>query len=439
MLMERAAGNSLFLRELASAGQKTEDAEDLPDTVESLVATCIDQLAPGDRALLRWASVSGVPLFGGALIIDVLEDDLTVAAASEAWDRFGRVVERDLTSPELFASGMPSSVTRRTKAFSQATRCRELHGLVAEVIEAQLGDRVNDVRGAPLAPLRPCWELRQVVAVLARGRRTGASEMGECQRPSSSTVGRSTWPRPCRSFPRSRSPRVWQALGDCLHLLGSLDDAAHAYTSAREFMPKGTTEQIELMRTQGLLRDDMGRYPDALRWYTRALKATEAIPDEDARSRLRIRLRLALAQTRYRQGAFTDCIRRFKEVVQECLAVGDSANLAPAYLILHLVHTQLGSPDRVAYRGLALALYEELGATQGDRHQPSTTWASTLTTRVTGRVRSIGMSAAGSSTSASAMRRTSASRQTTSARSSPIRGDSRKQKRCSRLSYTTPR
>ena len=43
-LMERAAGNPLFLRELASVGEKTEDAEELPDTVETLVATRIDQL-----------------------------------------------------------------------------------------------------------------------------------------------------------------------------------------------------------------------------------------------------------------------------------------------------------------------------------------------------------------------------------------------------------
>ena len=65
-LMERAAGNPLFLRELASVGEKTEDAEDLPDTVETLVATRIDQLAPGDRALLRWASVLGVSFSGAS-------------------------------------------------------------------------------------------------------------------------------------------------------------------------------------------------------------------------------------------------------------------------------------------------------------------------------------------------------------------------------------
>ena len=64
--MERGAGNPLFLRELASVGEKSDDAEDLPETVEALVATRIDQLAPGDRALLRWASVLGVSFSGVA-------------------------------------------------------------------------------------------------------------------------------------------------------------------------------------------------------------------------------------------------------------------------------------------------------------------------------------------------------------------------------------
>ena len=102
-LMERAAGNPLFLRELASVGEKTEDAEDLPDTVETLVATRIDRLAPGDRALLRWASVLGVS-FSGALIIDVLEDDPTAAADSEAWDRLASSSSEIPTCPVRSAS-----------------------------------------------------------------------------------------------------------------------------------------------------------------------------------------------------------------------------------------------------------------------------------------------------------------------------------------------
>ncbi len=39
-----------------------ESGEQLPETVEALLATRIDRLAPADRALLRWASVLGVAL-----------------------------------------------------------------------------------------------------------------------------------------------------------------------------------------------------------------------------------------------------------------------------------------------------------------------------------------------------------------------------------------
>ena len=61
-IFDRGAGNPLFLQELASP--EGEGDEQMPDTVESLVATRIDRLAPGDRALLRWASVLGVVVLG---------------------------------------------------------------------------------------------------------------------------------------------------------------------------------------------------------------------------------------------------------------------------------------------------------------------------------------------------------------------------------------
>ena len=58
-IAQRGGGNPLFLQELASP-EEAEQVEELPETVESLVATRIDRLAPADRALLRWASVFGV-------------------------------------------------------------------------------------------------------------------------------------------------------------------------------------------------------------------------------------------------------------------------------------------------------------------------------------------------------------------------------------------
>jgi class 3 adenylate cyclase len=141
-LMERAAGNPLFLRELATVGEKAEDAEDLPDTVEALVATRIDQLAPGDRALLRWASVLG-ERFSGSLIVDVLEGDTDVAAGSDAWDRLAEFVERD---PEVAGTFRFRHALIRDAAYEGLSfkRRRELHGRVADVIEAT-HERPEDV------------------------------------------------------------------------------------------------------------------------------------------------------------------------------------------------------------------------------------------------------------------------------------------------------
>ena len=142
-LMERGAGNPLFLQRLASVGEAADEAEDLPETVEALVATRIDQLAPGDRALLRWASVLGVS-FSGSLIAQVLEGDSEVGAAAEAWDRLGEFVERD---PDVAGAFRFRHALIRDAAYEGLSyrRRRELHGRVAEVIERQQGERAEEV------------------------------------------------------------------------------------------------------------------------------------------------------------------------------------------------------------------------------------------------------------------------------------------------------
>ena len=126
----------------------------MPETVEALVATRIDRLAPGDRALLRWASVLGTS-FSGALIADVLDGDPTAAADSEAWDRLGEFVERD---PHIAGGFRFRHALIRDAAYEGLSfrRRRELHGRVADVLELREPDAV-ELLVAPLSPRRaPC-------------------------------------------------------------------------------------------------------------------------------------------------------------------------------------------------------------------------------------------------------------------------------------------
>ena len=358
----RGGGNPLFLQELAAAEESPDEPEELPENVESLVAARIDRLTPPDRTLLRWASVLGAS-FAGSLIAEVLSDDPSAASDSEAWDRLGEFVERDPDVPGAFRF---RHALIRDAAYDGLSfrRRRELHGRVARTIERRAGADTDDV--AELLSLHyyragadpDAW--RHSVAAGRRAQAKWANvEAAEFYRRALSVVQR------VPGLPPDEVAGVWEALGDCLQLSGHFDDAAHSFGNARRLRPKDSAEQVELLRKEGALREAMGKYSDALRWYGRGLKAATTLPDARSRTHHWLRFRLANAQVRARQGLFDECIKQTRQVVDEALAVEDKETLAPAYLLLHVVHAILGSPDRKAYRGLALPFYEELGDLSG--------------------------------------------------------------------------
>lgn len=361
-IAERAAGNPLFLRELASVREPGDEPEDLPESVGSLVAVRIDALAPPDRTLLRWASVFGMS-FPGSVIEAVLEDDPSAAGDSEAWDRLVEFVERD---PEAAGGFRFRHALIRDAAYEGLSyrRRRELHGRLAKVLEAQFSGRTSEIA--------ELLSLHYHRAGANAGTWRYSLEAGERAQEKWANVEAAAFYRralgAARALPElepGELARVWEALADCLQLSGGFDDAAGAFAAARRLRPNDAPEQVGLMRKEGALRVAMGKYVEALRWFARGLKAVEGLPDEQARTHHRISFKLAYAQVRFRQGAFSECIRRLDKVVEEALVASDLESLAPAYMTLHTVYTYLGRPERAAFRGLALPLYEELGDLKG--------------------------------------------------------------------------
>jgi class 3 adenylate cyclase/tetratricopeptide (TPR) repeat protein len=353
-ITERAAGNPLFLQELASPEDAVDEGEQLPETVEALVTTRIDRLAPGDRALLRWASVLGTT-FSGVVIADVLEGDASAAADSDAWDRLAEFVERD---PHIAGGFRFRHALIRDAAYEGLSyrRRRELHGRIAEVLEARQPDAVEllslHFHRAERAPETWKYSLESGLSAQAKWANLEAAEFYERALDAAAGVP---------DLAASELASVWAALAECRKLAGHFDRAADAFERARELLPKGSPAQIELIHKEGALREDMGRYDDAIHWYGRGLKAVDKLPAGHTRDHLRIELTMGYAAARFRQGEFEDCIKRCRDVVDQALAIDDQRQLGNAYLMLHLVHTQMGSPERVAFRGLALPIFEELG------------------------------------------------------------------------------
>jgi len=354
-LMERGAGNPLFLQELASPERQLEaTAEQMPDSVEALVATRIDGLAPGDRALLRWASVLGGS-FSGALIADVLEDDPTAASDSDAWDRLAEFVERDPQVPGAFRFRHALIRDGAYEGLSYRRR-RELHGRVAEVLERRTPDAVEllSLHSHRAGDKPATWRHSLEAGRRAQGKWANleASEFYERALGVAASVP---------GLDPAQIAGAWEALGDVRQLAGKLESAGEAFENARRQWPTEAPEAIELLFKQATLLRELGLYDEAIDWYERGLHQAALLSASEARDHLELELELGIAGVRFRQGEFADCITRATNVVSKALEIEDRLQLGIAYDLLHLVHTQQGSPDRQAFRGLALPIFEDLG------------------------------------------------------------------------------
>lgn len=355
-LMDRAAGNPLFLQELAS-GDAAEESRDMPGTVEELVATRIDRLAPGDRALLRWASVLGVS-FSGSLITEVLEDDPIVAAASEAWGRLGEFVEMDPDVPGAFRfrHGLIRDAAYEGLSYK---RRRELHGRIAEVIERRHGERPEEA--AELLSLHfhraERWPEAWRYSVLA-GRR---AEEKYANVEAATFFGRAL--EVVDQLPdvaAEQVAKVWEELGDARLRLAQYEEAAAAYRSARTAAASDPVEQARLMQQEAMVPVRLGRYPEAHEQLSNALEILrdlEGFTVSAQRARLSSWLGTVLQWQRRSEDALEWCRRAIAEGSES-----DAQDaLAQAYFILDWAYVSLGRRDEAVYSTRALEIYERLG------------------------------------------------------------------------------
>jgi class 3 adenylate cyclase/tetratricopeptide (TPR) repeat protein len=357
-ITERAGGNPLFLQELVTSERREAEVE-LPESVEAVIVARIDKLAPADRTLLRFASVMGSS-FSGELVGRVLaQEDPSASADSETWDRLNEFVERDPYTPGAFRFRHALFRDSAYEGLSYRRR-RELHAAVGDAYEALYPDDLAE--HAEMLSLHFLHAQRHEKAYqysLLAGKRAQAKfaniEAAAFYRRALEAARR------LPALAPGAVAKVWEALGDVCELAGRYVEAAEAYTKARRLAAKDGDDQPSLLHKEGLIRERSSRYPQALRWYRRALAAAERLEADGDQSQIAREIRLAYAGVRLRQGEFHDCIKWSRSVVEQALAVDDLPALAHAYHLLHLAYTSLGSPERVAFRGLALPIYEEIG------------------------------------------------------------------------------
>ena len=356
-IFERGAGNPLFLQELAAREEAGEAAEQLPDTVEALVATRIDRLAPADRALLRWASVLGES-FSGAVIADVLEGDPTAASDSEAWNRLGEFVERDPDVPGGFRFRHALIRDGAYEGLSYRRR-RELHGRVADVIERREADRADE--SAELLSLHyhraERWpETWRYSIEAARRAEEKYSNVETAQFLERTLEAAKAW----AEAPADEVAPVWELLGDVRMRMARYEDAASAYRKARAFWRGDRVQEARLMQQEAVVRLRLGNYPQALRRLSQALRLVEGVEGVAAGAQ-RARLYNWYAGVLQYQWRPNDAIAWCKRAIAEAEASGAEDALAHAYFILDWAYLALGRRDEAVHSPRAVEIYERLG------------------------------------------------------------------------------
>lgn len=352
-LVARAAGNPMFLRELAASAAHGNSVT-VPERIERVVAARIDALDHRDRIQLREASVAGhhVELSFLARALGAAE-----LADPRSWRGTDGLAEvRDGTLH--FRHDLVRAAAYEGLAH---VRRRAVHAQLAETLAD--GVRSPDT-AAELAPLLALhwseahawgdawtWGLRAVetatdraapVEAYALARRTLAAarrlpDLGEV------AVG-----------------SLYETAGDLANRIGLLDDAHQAYGRARAHLRQSALAEARLARKRGDVAEKEGRYPQSLRWHRRGLTLVAGVLESREQREIYVDLRLSYAGTLHQQARNAASRALTLEVLPDAERLG-GAVLAQAYLQLATTTAFLDSHDGEPYASRATEIIGSLG------------------------------------------------------------------------------
>lgn len=345
---ERTAGNPLFLQEIVASRVAQPSMESLPDSIDALLVARIDSLPPDDRRVLRYASVFG-PAFHPEALLGALGDALG-EVDRRTWDRLGEFIRPDDAGALRFRHALVREVAYDALPFRRRRDLHERTGLYFERLAPHAEDiaELLSLHFVRAQSYERAYRYSRIAADRSRERFANV-EAAEFYRRAVESARRS-------AAAGDELRALYEGLGDVCELAGLYDEAASAYRDGRALVAGSASDRRRFLRKEGIIRERLGRYAQALRWYGRAL--ADCGPDD---VHDRIELHLAYAGVRFRQGRYAECARWCLRTLDEASASGERAQLAHAYYLLDHAYTFLGSDESAKYRSLALPIYEELG------------------------------------------------------------------------------
>ncbi len=350
-LVERARGNPLLLLELVAAARNGAALDELPESVEALMNARMDTLPRDERRVLREASIIG--------------NEVQVSLLAEMAGREPGELEPTIERLRDFLVPVRPGTVRFSHALMHDAAYaalpfrlrRQLHARAGSALEHRGGEGLEGLLAIHYGAARrwaETWRYGRLAGERAMERAAPVEATGFLR----SAVDAARWLRP--RVPSDELARVTARLGEAAELAGSHEEARKAYARARALIRGDKVAEAELFLREGRLREGAGTLPQALRYYTRGIKALGGARSHDARV-ARARLVLARGATRLRGGHHRKALPHLEQAVREAEKANDQSTLGHAYYLLEWAHSDLGNPEAGRYRDLSLPIFEELG------------------------------------------------------------------------------
>jgi class 3 adenylate cyclase/tetratricopeptide (TPR) repeat protein len=352
-LVERAGGHPLFVTMLAAAAQDGADIDQLPHTVEALIAAQIDRLPLRSRRWLRTAAVLGMA-FEPQWLTDVL---VGTELSATRWSELGDFIALHPDQRLHFAHHLIRLTAYEGLPFRRRV---ELHARAAQTLEDSLGGRADGA--AALLSLHclfgrqypAAWRYSRIAAERARDQ-YALSEAVDCYQRAIDAA--SYLP----SLPRIELAETWEAMVDLTLSLGDADASERALRQARRIAADDdAVRYARLCRRSAQHHQNSGRHASAVRW---ALRGRTALANATEARALAERAALAatLARIRQDQGTYRTATVWAERAVVEAGESGDIGVLAQARGSLSVLRALSGLPWDDAEIAETLAMFDATG------------------------------------------------------------------------------
>ncbi|HEY4584546.1 MAG TPA: adenylate/guanylate cyclase domain-containing protein, partial [Acidimicrobiia bacterium] len=359
-LARQAQGRPLFLVELLQTLRSSGSLEEIPQSVEAMIAAHIDTLPLSDRKILRRLAVlgAGFSLEHTSAVLGEDETDSrwqtrTIRRLSEflsldqsGWVQFQHALIRDVAY-----AGLPF----RTR--------QDLHARVGDSIFADCDGRPEDF--AELLSIHYFyarrWSRSWLFSQMAgdRAKEIYANHEAETfYERALQSAARLDWVDP------SDRARVLTSLAWVRYEAGDVGDAMTAWRHASKLVAEDPIGRADLHRVIALAYRSLGKSSLGLRETALGLKLLEPMDTLEAR-RVRARLRAR------RAGFFSEMLRPRMtlkvglQAAEEAEASGEMEALARAYSCIDEAYQMLGLRDMAIHEPKALEIFEELGDLSG--------------------------------------------------------------------------